>query len=194
MEVIYSMTAGELGQIIGLSVGIGLSLYWSYKALQQTRDLRQSEYRHRLLKEIIDWSIEILELGKRTEVKSMIYVEKNKERKYAELTNVEIQQYLIAVKGRGTYIQEIAKKFWANLLKDVIKLLNDVEELIQCRILLGEALEDENRPGTIGIFKDETESVVKQQKAITKSAQVLMKNTVNVLEKELGSQNHINIE
>jgi len=146
------------------------------------------------LKEIIDWSIEILELGKRTEVKSMIYVEKNKERKYAELTNVEIQQYLIAVKGRGTYIQEIAKKFWANLLKDVIKLLNDVEELIQCRILLGEALEDENRPGTIGIFKDETESVVKQQKAITKSAQVLMKNTVNVLEKELGSQNHINIE
>ena len=57
------MTIGEIGQIIGLWVGVGVSLYFSYKALRQTRELQSREYRLKLLDEVRDWARECLKLG-----------------------------------------------------------------------------------------------------------------------------------
>ena len=59
MNFIWDITAGELGQIIGVSAGIGLSLYFSFRALNQTKVLQEKEHRQKLLNEIIEWASNI---------------------------------------------------------------------------------------------------------------------------------------
>jgi hypothetical protein len=70
MNVIWDMTIGEIGQIVGLSTAVIVSLILGVKALRQTKELqdrqlkhseeaRQREYKQRMLDEIIAWAVDV---------------------------------------------------------------------------------------------------------------------------------------
>ena len=113
MNITWEMTAGELGQIIGLSTGIVFSLIFSCKALSQTKALKDKEYRQKLLNEIIDWASDIAAI-----TNEFTFELNNRE---------ELTEYL-TFNTKSEYVKEIARGFGDNIISSVDKVVLYIRE------------------------------------------------------------------
>lgn len=118
-------------------LGIAAALYMSFRSLNQTKEIQEKEKRERLLKEIIEWAIDISKCGVEASFRDIM-----------EITNIEanaipfaahiaeLSLRFKAMSGNNQYISKIASTFGQVLQKVVGELTKEItfhiELLNQC--------------------------------------------------------------
>jgi hypothetical protein len=164
MEIIHSMTAGELGQIIGLSGAIVASLILGVKALQQTRNLQekqlkhseeaqQREYKQRILDEIIAWAVDV------SNSYSIIRSEDAKDDPISRIDCAEnTSNRLKLLENRGRYIKLAATSIdesLGDIVLEVLKLVEGRKKLLWESVSAGSfRLDEAERVTAIGLGKE----------------------------------------
>jgi len=97
-------------------IAVTAALYIGIKSLRQTENIQKQERKHRLLNEIIEWAVDILECGR---VPDMLYEMRVKDvSKPEELGSViadDIRYRFNSIKARSSYIGKIVLSFGQDL-------------------------------------------------------------------------------
>jgi hypothetical protein len=136
MNVIWDMTIGEIGQIVGLSTAVIVSLILGVKALRQTKELqdrqlkhseeaRQREYKQRMLDEIIAWAVDVSNSYAVRPDDSEDY--RAGRGRIAYVSNLEYRFKLL--ENRSRYIRLVANRIDSTLGDIVLEVLGLMEEL-----------------------------------------------------------------
>ena len=133
MNVIWDMTIGEIGQIAGLSTAVVISLILGVRALRQTKELQEKQFKHeeelrlreqrqKLFDEIIDWAIDITRVGTTRTIADMSYAHLGYELHAVELMYFETLRYEFQeVYSRSDYVAIIAIRFTEEELNKQVK-------------------------------------------------------------------------
>jgi hypothetical protein len=164
VEITLSMTAGELGQIIGLSTAIVVSLILGVRALRQTKELqdtqlkhseeaRQREHKQRILDEIIAWAVDTSNSYARIESEQLRDEPMDK---IMYVTNMKNSFTLL--QNRAKYVGQVASKIDSTLgdaITMVLELLSQRITLMFQSIALGStSIEESNRVTEILLGKE----------------------------------------
>lgn len=135
MEVVTGQVTMQLGNWITLAstlillTGIIVSLYLGTKSIHLTRTSQIREHRIRLLKEVIDWVIDVDTCGLSDTTAFEMSKEKNEVTRLRMLyaSTVELELAFIAKMKKGAYILRIAALFDVGLERSISKLIDDID-------------------------------------------------------------------
>ena len=113
--------------LIGILVALGIGLV----SIRQTRNIRQREYRHRLLSEIVDWAVNVSKSAFEKGVLDTSTTITPAEASGFVTEQVEQWGTFRVARGHGEYIRKIASEIDAELAKYVDELIDALRQQIK---------------------------------------------------------------
>ena len=119
--------AGVIASFLVAVVALGLGV----SSFIQTKNLQKKERKERLLKEIIEWAIDVSKWRPKEMHKDMVGIKNNlKQQEIIHAYISRIMDSFVEMRGRNQYVSTIAMKIDINLEESVNKLIDELEAYI----------------------------------------------------------------